>query len=966
MPGREASSHGHRSGRPSPSPCNPSEAQIKIPTIFKLGPAVQPSAKEADNQVAEPTWSELMEQEVTTQHAYHDSYAATEDQMPESAAGRAEFEETLQKIHDFRCASIEWMRRPESLTDYAAPESDMAMEFEDGPRPGINAIYVVTQNRGMSYVCMTCHRELPAHDRPDLLFTHLSRFSYDTKTQRFTVMGEHLPGDVLIVEELQQMSGLLPEDFHVKPEELLNDSRRPYWFIARYRTVERVLSAPQPFMELGRDYDITKKKRVVANGLMRPVLIRTQQLIPLQRNPGMVVALLPQLMPLQLGRGIRPGHHRQRVMRLTAALSQGWMVHPVAKEVLPWKDSRHEMLRAAPQLCAAYQHDNTRWQAIRFKASYGVYAQIAIEAIHYDYWHYTTTITRVTQGDRCVLATFAIAREGQQVTLGNWKKHTQATMELPDGRAVQIAIEFAVSEGFGARITARMMTLQANDPLIGTLEQQTVTVYQNTEVKEHMVLHIPKGKQLPSTESSAALSAYAAINGGNRIEMDVVQFNEERIKVGNFTLSKQQSDIAYAINSKEYRALALDCGFGVGKTLTAIVAAVSRVRENPSNIVIFTGSSNAVATAAVGKAAEVDPQLRFVRIISQVHRNRVEEELRTEFDFPVLWRRIFGRIFTDHNVPGMHVSAINMQAIRLYLNHTQDQRIANSVIKRGLLPKNIDAAEELTLWECFYRIYQPRILMGTTTAILSSARSAELDARKDLVDLVMIDEASQLPLASFAALATTFTKAKMVLIGDRHQLPPYADRALPQLLKKASIGTPLSDAIDNRAIPSLPLTEVRRCPQQITNLLGHTQSGPTLINEGEAALASKLATRLKQVFPSVSIGLLTFYSGQHGLLASRLVNQAFISTIDGVQGKEFDITIVCFTRSTGYRNSQFLDDRHRITVAISRTKKACFVIRSYQQAQTIQNWNSIFINEPDMVYQAEELTNLDHADAMEL
>uniref|UniRef100_A0A8R1EIG3 Uncharacterized protein n=1 Tax=Caenorhabditis japonica TaxID=281687 RepID=A0A8R1EIG3_CAEJA len=130
MPGREASSHGHRSGRPSPPPCNPSEAQIKIPTIFKLGPAVQPSAKEADNQVAEPTWSELMEQEVTTQHAYHDSYAATEDQMPESAAGRAEFEETLQKDPRLPVCINRVMRRPESLTDYAAPESDMAMEFE--------------------------------------------------------------------------------------------------------------------------------------------------------------------------------------------------------------------------------------------------------------------------------------------------------------------------------------------------------------------------------------------------------------------------------------------------------------------------------------------------------------------------------------------------------------------------------------------------------------------------------------------------------------------------------------------------------------------------------------------------------------------------------------------------------------------------------------------------------------------
>uniref|UniRef100_A0A8R1E862 Uncharacterized protein n=1 Tax=Caenorhabditis japonica TaxID=281687 RepID=A0A8R1E862_CAEJA len=129
-------------------------------------------------------------------------------------------------------------------------------------------------------------------------------------------MGEQLPGDVIVVEELQWMPGLLlPEDFHIKPEELLNDARRSYWFIAKYRTRTRVLSAPQPFMELGREYDTTKKKRVMANGLMRPVLIRTQQLIPLQRNPGMVVALLPQLMPLQLARGIRPGYQRQRVMR---------------------------------------------------------------------------------------------------------------------------------------------------------------------------------------------------------------------------------------------------------------------------------------------------------------------------------------------------------------------------------------------------------------------------------------------------------------------------------------------------------------------------------------------------------------------------------------------------------------------------------------------------------------------------
>uniref|UniRef100_A0A8R1DVL1 Cyclic nucleotide-binding domain-containing protein n=1 Tax=Caenorhabditis japonica TaxID=281687 RepID=A0A8R1DVL1_CAEJA len=170
--------------------------------------------------------------------------------------------------------------------------------------------------------------DVSARVRLDLPFTHLSRFSYDTKTQKFTFLRtrrSHLCG------RTSTNVWFSPGSFSSQVQIIFE--RHPYWFIAKYRTVERVLSEPQPFMELGRDYDITKKNPVMANGLMRPVLIRTQQIIP-----------------LQLARGIRLGHHRQRFMRLTDALSQGWMVHPVAKEVLPWKDSWHEMLRAGRKL----------------------------------------------------------------------------------------------------------------------------------------------------------------------------------------------------------------------------------------------------------------------------------------------------------------------------------------------------------------------------------------------------------------------------------------------------------------------------------------------------------------------------------------------------------------------------------------------------------------------------------------
>src|SRR5690606_28853479 len=70
------------------------------------------------------------------------------------------------------------------------------------------------------------------------------------------------------------------------------------------------------------------------------------------------------------------------------------------------------------------------------------------------------------------------------------------------------------------------------------------------------------------------------------------------------------------------------------------------------------------------------------------------------------------------------------------------------------------------------------------------------------------------------------------------------------------------------------------------------------------------------------------YQAQREALAQELAGKAFpfsvsLSTVDAVQGGEADLVILLMTRSRG--RTEFLLDRHRLNVALSRSREAVVI-----------------------------------------
>ena len=66
------------------------------------------------------------------------------------------------------------------------------------------------------------------------------------------------------------------------------------------------------------------------------------------------------------------------------------------------------------------------------------------------------------------------------------------------------------------------------------------------------------------------------------------------------------------------------------------------------------------------------------------------------------------------------------------------------------------------------------------------------------------------------------------------------------------------------------------------------------------------------------LGVIAAYSGQKQLLAEMMPRGVQVATVDGFQGQERDVIILCTTRSKATLG--FLDDYRRINVSLTRAR----------------------------------------------
>jgi superfamily I DNA and/or RNA helicase len=114
----------------------------------------------------------------------------------------------------------------------------------------------------------------------------------------------------------------------------------------------------------------------------------------------------------------------------------------------------------------------------------------------------------------------------------------------------------------------------------------------------------------------------------------------------------------------------------------------------------------------------------------------------------------------------------------------------------------------------------------------------------------------------------------------------------------------------------------------------------SLSNPGESGLLFKHLNILLEQYqrsekPSISIGIISPYKEQVGLLSEKLKEEEFnsalvrsisVKTIDGFQGEERDVIYISLVRSNGEGEIGFLSDIRRMNVALTRAKKKLVVI----------------------------------------
>jgi uncharacterized protein len=266
---------------------------------------------------------------------------------------------------------------------------------------------------------------------------------------------------------------------------------------------------------------------------------------------------------------------------------------------------------------------------------------------------------------------------------------------------------------------------------------------------------------------------------------------------------------------------------------------------------------------------------------------------------------------------------------------------------------------------------RPQLLAGTAWLFADAALEGQLD-------YLFIDEAGQVSLANLVASGTAATN--LVLLGDQMQLaqpiqgvhpgrsgestldylldglatiPPDRGIFLPTSFRMhADVCRFISDAVYDGRLHPEPANQLQAL---VLGGRAHAALRPTgivflpLQHDGNSQRSAEEADAIKALYASLldqrfrnkkgderrmgadNILVVAPYNSQVNLLKSVLPAGARVGTIDKFQGQEAEAVLISMATSSGDylpRNIEFLYDKNRLNVAISRAKCLAVVVAS--------------------------------------
>ncbi|KAF8373390.1 hypothetical protein PRIPAC_79819 [Pristionchus pacificus] len=286
------------------------------------------------------------------------------------------------------------------------------------------------------------------------------------------------------------------------------------------------------------------------------------------------------------------------------------------------------------------------------------------------------------------------------------------------------------------------------------------------------------------------------------------------------------------------------------------------------------------------------------------------------------------------------------------------------------------------------KIY-PKIILSTVEMVLQKMyTSSKLCEDLRRVRQIVIDEASLLTEAALYAIIRRFPRARIVLIGDDKQLPPFMyDAAIlgHELAGRAA----LSVAMNTGRVPVVQLNEVYRAPPSLVepynrlayggklvsrkpegslqplSQIGFVASGrpqlllidvdgreersersSSLYNEKELQVLVRFLSKCPADWASGTM-IICLYKDQKWRVQDMLnridrQNQYTVLTVDSAQGKEAPMVILLTTRTQ--KATDFFCSPERCNVAISRQQQALVILGKKSLLSTTYPWSTVVSN----------------------
>ncbi|KAK2748934.1 hypothetical protein FQN57_007217 [Myotisia sp. PD_48] len=284
---------------------------------------------------------------------------------------------------------------------------------------------------------------------------------------------------------------------------------------------------------------------------------------------------------------------------------------------------------------------------------------------------------------------------------------------------------------------------------------------------------------------------------------------------------------------------------------------------------------------------------------------------------------------------------------------------------REILVKYNEACKEITIgkWERDSVILQEARIIGMTTTGLSKYRGLVSSIKPKII---LIEEAAEVLEAPIAA-ACIESLQHLILVGDHQQL--QGSCALEELEDEPFyLNVSMFERLVRNSFPYAKLAMQRRMRPEIRKILApiyaDLQDHPSVINranvpgmggvnsyffthtwlESSDSLSSRFnASEAKMVIgfyiylhmngvPVKDMTILTFYNGQRKMILKSLKSHPLfqheytkVVTVDSYQGEENEIVLLSLVRSNEKEQIGFLENEHRICVALSRAKAGFYI-----------------------------------------